>query len=124
MSKSEEMTEHKDSNVEQSRREEKTIYRIRPYYDMYFDRENGRFEYEVHLPGVPKENISLKVLPELFQLKAFREESNSRAEYTTTKYFLYEVAKDSVDAKYENGLLKFSVRIKDPLEDAVDIQIE
>ena len=124
MAESEQMVKKKDEDVEQSRRTQKTLYRIRPYYDMYYNRDEGRFKYEIHLPGVPKENVSLKILPELFQLRAYREEGDSKAEYTTTKYFRAEIDKESVEASYENGLLKFSVRIKDPLEDAVDIPIE
>lgn len=98
----------------------KIRYRVRPRMYSNFDSASNAFEFEVHLPGVPKENIHLRVLPDLFDLKATREESL----YALTEYFPYPIDVDSLEAKYANGLLRMKGRLKDPLSDAVEITLD
>ncbi|MHA1734092.1 MAG: Hsp20/alpha crystallin family protein [Promethearchaeota archaeon] len=95
-------------------------YEVYPNTCSSYDSGEGVFEYEVHLPGVLREDIDLRVLPELFDLKARRE----HVLYTATEYFPYEVDVGSVEGKYENGLLRISGKFKDPLADAVEIHLE
>jgi len=103
-----------------SEKKETYIYRIRPRYYTNFDYAKGAFEYEVQLPGVAKDHVKLRILPELYDLHAQRDEHGV---FTLTEYFPYEIDPDSVEAKYENGLLKFHGKVKDPMKGAVDIKL-
>jgi HSP20 family molecular chaperone IbpA len=116
------MSEQENKMIEK-KEEKKAVYRVTPRWYGELDRKNKQFNFEVHLPGVDKDKVTLKVLPELMHLEATREEESSKAIYTLTRYFSYEVDPDSIDAKCTNGLLKFSINIKDPLSDAVDIKL-
>jgi len=123
MSDHAEVVEQKESKT--SKREEHLkTYRIHPTYYSDLDYDTRTITYEVHLPGVDKENVSLKVLPEFWNMEATRKERKSQAFYTLSRYFPYEVDPNSVKATFENGLLKFTVSLKDPLADAVDIKLE
>ena len=93
-------------------------YRMTP--DHYLNYSNGEWRIEVHLPGVSKEQISLRILPDLFDLQAKRAENMS---YTLTEYFPFEIRTDTVQANYNNGLLLIKGSIKNPLDEAVDIAI-
>ncbi len=73
----------------------------------------------MELPGVPKEHVKLRVLPEMFDLRATRKHT----QYLLTEYFPYELDINSIEAKYENGLLLIKGRFKDPMESAVDIKL-
>ncbi|MBD3353699.1 MAG: Hsp20 family protein [Candidatus Lokiarchaeota archaeon] len=118
---SESITKKKDEKPKEENPE--SIYRIRPFYEMHFNRDDGSYDYEVHLAGVPKENVELKVLPEFFVLRAKRTEGKSVGIYTLTRYFLNEIDPETVKAEFNDGLLKFSVNIKDPLKDAYTIKL-
>lgn len=101
----------------------KRIFKIVPYYTWDYDCENSRLEYEISLAGVPKENIKLKVLPTMFHLEAKRVEETSEGHFSLTKYFMDEVDPKSAEAKYDNGLLRFSVKLKNPMDDAIEIKL-
>jgi len=98
---------------------DETWYQIRPTYYSNFNSDEGEFVCEIHLPGVKKDEVKLRVLPELFDLKAKRE----HVLFTLTEYFPCELDVNSIQAKYENGLLQMKARIRDPLEDAVEIPL-
>ncbi len=99
--------------------DEDIYWRIRPNYSADFDSETGEYNARVELPGVPKEHVKLRVLPDLFDLRATRRHT----QYLLTEYFPYEMDVNSIEAKYENGLLLIKGRFKDPMESAVDIQL-
>jgi HSP20 family protein len=123
MSDNAEVMQQKESKTSKKEEHLKT-YRIHPTYYSDLDYDTRTISYEVHLPGVDKENVSLKVLPDLWNMEATRKEKKSQAFYTLSRYFPYEVDPNSVKASYEHGLLKFTVTLKDPLADAVDIKLE
>jgi HSP20 family molecular chaperone IbpA len=100
--------------------EQEIRYRIRPTRYFNFDAEEMEWVLEVHLPGVQKSEIKLKILPNLYDLKAHRGE----ALYSLTQYFPWDIETDSVKAKYENGLLIVSGKIRDPMADSVPIILE
>jgi len=100
--------------------EQEIKYRIRPKRYFNFDAENKEWELEVHLPGVQKSEIKLRILPNLYDLKAQRGE----VLYSLTQYFPWDIETDSVKTKYKNGLLLVSGRIRDPMADAVPIKLE
>jgi HSP20 family molecular chaperone IbpA len=96
-------------------------YRVVPDHYSNFDSTANEWRIEVHLPGVKKEDINLRILPDLYSLETKRDE---RRFYSLTEYFPFTISPDSVQAKYESGLLIISGKIKDPLEKAYEIKIE
>lgn len=95
------------------------IYKVEPTHYMSFNDDTGEFDVEIHLPGVPKEKIKLRILAELFDLQAKRDPF----QYALTEYFPYEVKPESVIAKYENGLLHITGKVKNPMDEAVEIKL-
>jgi HSP20 family molecular chaperone IbpA len=97
--------------------EEKT--RVAPEVCSYTDDEHTTLTLEISIPGVAKENITLKMHEDSFALRAPREET----EYVTTLSFCCPVNPDKAEARYENGLLTVKIPFKDPLEDAISVPI-
>src|SRR5271157_2140298 len=95
-------------------------YRIRPSFSSHVEYSTGEFTSEVQLPGVPKERVKLRILPELFDLKAAWE----HVLYTLTEYFPVKVNVDTLDAQYNHGLLRMKVQPLDPLAEAVEIVLQ
>jgi HSP20 family molecular chaperone IbpA len=93
--------------------------RVAPEVCSYVDDEHLTLTLEISLPGVPKENIKLRMHEDSFTLSAPRDET----EYVTTLSFCCPVVPDKAEANYENGLLTISVPFKDPMEDAVTVQV-
>jgi len=91
----------------------------RMYRDTDYD--GKRITIEVSIPGVKKENIELKVLPELFHLSALR--PDDRIEYAANASFGIDIIPEKTIAEYYNGLLKIYATIHNPLDDAKDIAL-
>jgi len=102
-----------------SGQENELYWRVRPFYSADFDPETGTYHARVELPGIPKEHVKLRVLPDLFDLRA----TSGHTQYILTEYFPYEMDVNSLEAKYEFGLLLIKGRFKDPLDSAVDIKV-
>nr|MDO8117672.1 Hsp20/alpha crystallin family protein [Candidatus Sigynarchaeota archaeon] len=115
-----ESTELKDEKALKSGQDNEIFWRVRPYFSMDFNDATGEFNARVELPGVSKEHVKLRVLPDLFELKA----TTGHTQYTLCEYFPYEMNVDTIDAKYEHGLLVIKGKFKDPLDNAVQIKIE
>ena len=118
------MSKAEDSKVVDKEKEIKPKYRVTPRFYSRLNRKNRTLIYEVHLPGVNKELVSLKILPDLMHLEAPREMEESIVVYTLSRYFPWEVDPESIEAKCADGLMNFSIKIKDPLSEAVDIKLE
>ena len=83
------------------------------------NQDNTSLHLEFTIPGVEKENITLRLLDDSFSLSAPRDD----VEFVSTGAFCCPVnAKDS-EAVYENGLLKIDVPFKDPWQGAYDVPI-
>jgi HSP20 family molecular chaperone IbpA len=92
-------------------------YRAYPDISTYVDYSNRTVNVEISLPGVSKDDISLKALPSWFFISAPRDE----IEYTANYSWGVEIVPEKTTAKYNNGLLKVTAHIKDPLDGAKEI---
>ncbi|HME51380.1 MAG TPA: hypothetical protein VKM55_04130 [Candidatus Lokiarchaeia archaeon] len=115
-----EIVEQKGELAEQTDENEEIWYRIRPPFSSHFDYSTGEFISEIQLPGVPKDHVKLRILPELFDLKG----TWKHVLYTLTEYFPVKVNVDTLDAQYNHGLLRMKVQFLDPLAEAVDIVLQ
>ena len=96
-------------------------YRICPTNYFNFNPKTKEWTLEIHIPGVDKENISLKVLSNQIFFEAQRENT---AIYTLFRYFPWKIEVDSVKGSYENGLLNLTGLLADPMKNAVALSIE
>ena len=93
--------------------------KVAPGICAYVDDEHTRLTMEIVLPGVPKENVKLRMHEDSFSLSAPKED----VEYVTALSFCCPVNPDKAKAKYKDGLLRLEVPFKDPMEDAVTVPI-
>lgn len=101
--------------VEKSKdNQQKVRYRVYPEIDSRVDYRNRTIEIEIALPGVAKEDIQLKFLPEWFYLNAKRDE----IEYSGSFNLGTTVVPEKTTAKYLNGLLKVHAIIANPMDNA------
>ncbi len=107
----------KDKSEVAEKKEQKIRYRAYPDISTYVDYEKRTVEVEISLPGVAKDQISLKALPTWFYINAPRDE----IEYTANYSWGIEIVPEKTKAKYFNGLLRITAYIKDPLESAKEI---
>lgn len=96
------------------------ILRLSPVISAYPDDEYENLYIEVILPGVEKKDISFKVTENGFYIKATKE----GVEYADSYAVCCPISPEKAVAKYSNGVLKVTVPYQQPIEDAIDVNIE
>jgi len=94
--------------------------RVSPDICTYVDQDHTKLGIDAVIPGVRREDVSIKIHEDSMYLRAPREE----VEYVATISFCCPVKPTEASAKYENGLLKIEVPFKDPMEDAVSVPVQ
>jgi len=95
-------------------------FRIVPRHFWSADAEHDEWRLEVELPGVPKSAVHFKYLTEAFELRAQRDD----VLFSLTEYFPFEIDTNSVKAKYGEGLLVVTGKVRDPMSEAKEIPLQ
>jgi len=94
--------------------------KVAPDTVAYADGENHRLVVEFAIPGAPADTIDLKILEDSVHLTAPARD----IDYVSALALGWPVKPHKAEAKYEHGLLRIEVPFKDPMEDAVTVQIK
>ena len=96
------------------------VHRIMPKYGVWTNKENVVIQ--IAIPGVKKEDIEIKALPDYFMLRAARE--NANLVYNLDLEFGFKLEPEVHKATYEEGLLRVELKRYQPLEHAFEVKIE
>jgi HSP20 family protein len=77
-----------------------------------FSHDEKEYSIDFELPGVDKEHIELEVSDQSLCLTGSRDDADFSGCYSLA----HEVDKDKAEAKYENGLLRLKIPLKEPVE--------
>lgn len=83
------------------------------------DSEKSALHLEFTIPGVKKEDITLKLNDDSFNLRARKND----IEYVSSGAFCCPVEIKKTEANYENGLLLLDIPLRDPWKDAYNVTI-
>lgn len=92
-------------------------YKVIPRYGVWS--KDDKITVQIALPGVKKDDIEMKVLPNYFTLRAPRGEVMYALDLEIIK-----VEPEVSKAEYEEGLLKIELKRYNPLEHAYEVKIE
>lgn len=93
---------------------------ISPNLCSSYEEKGNRYDIQVELPGVRKNDIDLKLLPEGLMLKANREDVQFMGDYL----FCCPVDTEKVEANFDNGLLTIRAPLRDGNMKATRIPIK
>jgi len=110
------IAETKTQPIEQKSAEPR--YYVVPTYHGWF--EEKKFIVEVELPGISKESIKIKALPDYFTLLAQRDQIG----YKLNLDLYFNIEPSQIKANYHEGLLRLEFPLVDPIEKALEVKIE
>lgn len=94
--------------------------RITPEICEYYDDDEEKLKIEVELPGVRKKDITFRLREDSFYIHAPKD----TYEYTGSFAVCCPVIPEKAEAVYADGLLTVTVPYKEPMEEAVNVQIK
>lgn len=94
--------------------------RVAPDSVAYADGVNHKLVVEFAIPGAPTDSIDVKMLQDSIHLTA----PARNIEYVAALALSWPVKPDKAEATYDHGLLRIEVPFKDPMEDAVKVNIK
>ena len=95
-------------------------FSVTPDVCSYFSDDDMKLFIEVSIPGVKKEDISLKLLEDSVFLSAHRDDKK----YVLTLATCCPIVPLKTEAKYENGLLRITAPLKDAMDGAVEVKVQ
>jgi len=110
------LTETQSKPIEEKKAE--PLFWVVPTYHGWL--EEKQFALEFELPGVRKDSIKIKALPDYFTLEAPRDKYG----YSIKLDFGFEIDPAKIKATYHEGLLRVELPLIDPTEKAVEVKIE
>ncbi len=94
--------------------------KVAPTTVAYADAENHKLVIEFAIPGAPTDTVDVKILEDSIHLTA----PARNVEYVSALALGWPVKPGKAEATYEHGLLRIEVPFKDPMEDAVKVDIK
>jgi len=94
--------------------------RYEPYHDTIIDEEKGTITITVEIPGVDKQDITVKVEGSKIIIKG----ATKGREFEKTIPLNSEIDKDTIKATYKNGILEVSAKIKVEGKESREIKVE
>ena len=100
--------------------ESKEKYVTSPEICAWADEEHDNYHFEITMPGVEKDTITLKIHEDSFFVKG----ETDGTIYVGSYGICCPVKAKESKATYKNGILKVDVPFKDAMEDVVELSIE
>jgi len=92
---------------------------ITPEYCLYNSDDDKNLIIEIHIPGVKKDDIDLRINDDSFMLTA----STGNVEYRLSEVLCCPINSQEYKAEYNEGLLTFEAPYRDRYEHAVKVKI-
>ncbi len=90
-----------------------------PYSQVYYDNESNYWTVEVELPGLTKDDVTIKVIDGSIYITAKNE--NLGREFSAQYYLGRDIDQNSIEANMEHGLLTVRAKILTPEEHIIKI---
>ncbi len=94
--------------------------KISPDICAYYDEDEEKLKIEVELPGVKKKDIEFRLREDSFYIRAPKEDY----EYIGSFAVCCPVIPKKAEATYNDGLLTVTVPYKEPMEEAINVEIK
>ncbi|MFX1536135.1 MAG: Hsp20/alpha crystallin family protein [Promethearchaeota archaeon] len=81
-----------------------------------YDDEKDLYTIKIALPGIEKEDIHVKAADDYIKVRANRKDEDSdkkKVYYKRKFYFRKRIDPQKISAKYENGLLRLEIHVKE-----------
>ncbi|MEM2906549.1 MAG: archaeal heat shock protein Hsp20 [Candidatus Odinarchaeota archaeon] len=107
-------------NQPRTRNSKASRERYEPYHDTIIDEEKGTITITVEIPGVDKQDITVKVEGGKIVIKG----ATKGREFEKSIPLNSEIDKDTIKATYKNGILEVSAKIKAEDKESREIKVE